>query len=602
MKITRPAGYKHAALAFLAVLLILLVILDSVIYFWEQKVLVEDSYKEAQNELELIGTFVTEPLLRHEFTMVEQFMIHWGELKKDVISLKAITPNGLLLAEYNRPGNFSKSFSKSFSVKFSGQHLLDVEIIKDLAPAMLHLQNFKQRLIFHSLLITIFFGILLWYILKLLAIKPLEEEIKKRKQAEKNIQKAHNRMEELVAERTKKLRETNIELHNEIFEKSNLESQLRQAQKMEAIGTLAGGIAHDFNNILTPIFGYTNLAFDKIPEGNSARDDLEHVNLAAKRAKDLVYQILAFSRQAPQEPIPIKTQHIIKESLKLLRSSIPTTIKIKQNIDTQCGTIMSDPTHMHQVLMNLCTNAVHAMDEKGVLGISLQEVTLNAKDVTHKPELIPGAYACLSISDTGTGMNQETINHIFEPFYTTKEVGKGTGIGLSVIHNIVESHKGMITVDSEPKKGTTFHVFFPLVEDVESVSRNIFGPTPTGNERILYVDDEKLLTDLFSRLLEPLGYKVTTKTNSTEALKLFKSKPDDFDMLITDQSMPDLSGVEMAIEFLKIRPDIPIILCTGYSSKISAEEAKKIGIKEFMMKPLHRRQLAATIRKILDEK
>ena len=394
-----------------------------------------------------------------------------------------------------------------------------------------------------------------------------------------------------------------IEVVEDITKSKRLMQEIEKAHKLESIGIFAGGIAHDFNNILTPIFGYTNLAFDKIPEGNPARDDLERVNLAAKRAKDLVYQILSFTRQrAPQEPVPIKTQHNIKESLKLLRSSIPATIKINQNIDTQCGAIMSDPTQIHQVLMNLCTNAVHAMEEKGVLGISLQEVNLKAKDVAHKPELIPGPYVCLSISDTGTGMDQETINHIFEPFYTTKEVGKGTGIGLSVIHNIVESHKGMITVDSEPKKGTTFHVFFPLVEDEESVSLEIFGPMPTGNERILYVDDEELLTDLFSRLLDPLGYKVTTITNSTEALKLFKSKPDDFDMLITDQSMPDLSGVEMAIEFLKIRPDIPIILCTGYSSKISAEEAKKIGIKEFMMKPLHRKLLAATIRKILDEK
>jgi PAS domain S-box-containing protein len=394
-----------------------------------------------------------------------------------------------------------------------------------------------------------------------------------------------------------------IEVVEDITKSKQLMQEIEKAHRLESLGIFAGGIAHDFNNILTPIFGYTNLAFDQIPEGNPARDDLERVNLAAKRAKDLVYQILSFTRQqAPQDPIPIKTHHIIKESLKLLRSSIPTTIKINQNIDTRCGAIMSDPTQIHQVLMNLCTNAVHAMDEKGVLDISLQEVTLKAKDVAHKPELIPGPYVCLSISDTGTGMDQETMNHIFEPFYTTKEVGKGTGIGLSVIHNIVESHKGMITVDSEPKKGTTFHVFFPLVEAEEAASQDILELTQTGNERILYVDDEKLLTALFCRLLEPLGYKVTTITNSTEALKLFKSKPDDFDMLITDQSMPNLSGVEMAIEFLKIRPDIPIILCTGYSSKTSAEEAKDIGIREFMMKPLDRKLLAATIRKVLDEK
>ena len=598
----RPIKYTPAALAFMAVLLILLVVMDGLIVLWEKKTLYDKSQEQAQNELELIGTFVTEPLLRQEFTMVEQFMIYWGDLKKDIITIKAFTPDGKLLAEYNNATLADNTLTSRHSVKFVGRHLLDLETVKDQTSIMLHLQDFKRKLIFQSILATMFIGILLWIILRVLALRPLEYEIKKRKQVEEKLQHAHDNLEDIIAERTTELMETNIELQKEIFEKSTLESQLRQAQKMEAIGTLAGGIAHDFNNILTPIFGYTNLAFDKIPEGNPARKYLEQVNIAAKRAKDLVYQILAFSRQAPEATSPTKTQHIIKESLKLLRSSIPTTIKINQNIDTQCGTIMSDPTQIHQVIINLCTNAVHAMDEKGVLGISLQEVTLNAKDVAHKPGLKPGSYVCLSISDTGIGMDQKTINRIFEPYYTTKEIGKGTGIGLSVIHRIVENQKGMITVDSNPGKGTTFHVFLPLIEGEEPVSSRIFGPTPTGNERILYVDDEKLLTDLFGQLVKPLGYKVTTKTSSTEALKLFKSKPDDFDLLITDQSMPDLTGVEMAIEFLKIRPNMPIILCTGYSNKIAPKEAKEIGIKEFMMKPLHKRLLAATIRKVFDEK
>lgn len=598
----RPIKYTPAALAFMAVLLILLVVMDGLIVLWEKKTLYDKSQEQAQNELELIGTFVTEPLLRQEFTMVEQFMIYWGDLKKDIIKIKAFTPDGKLLAEYNNASLAENTLTSRHSVKFVGRHLLDLETVKDQTSIMLHLQAFKRKLIFQSILATMFIGILLWIILRVLALRPLEYEIKKRKQVEEKLQHAHDNLEDIIAERTTELMETNIELQKKIFEKSTLESQLRQAQKMEAIGTLAGGIAHDFNNILTPIFGYTNLAFDKIPEGNPARKYLEQVNIAAKRAKDLVYQILAFSRQAPETTSPTKTQHIIKESLKLLRSSIPTTIKINQNIDTQCGTIMSDPTQIHQVVINLCTNAVHAMDEKGVLGISLQEVTLNAKDVAHKPGLKPGSYVCLSISDTGIGMDQKTINRIFEPYYTTKEVGKGTGIGLSVIHRIVENQKGMITVDSKPGKGTTFHVFLPLIEGEEPVSSRIFGPTPTGNERILYVDDEKLLTDLFGQLMKPLGYKVTTKTSSTEALKLFKSKPDDFDLLITDQSMPDLTGVEMAIEFLKIRPNMPIILCTGYSNKIAPKEAKEIGIKEFMMKPLHKRLLAATIRKVFDEK
>ncbi len=385
-------------------------------------------------------------------------------------------------------------------------------------------------------------------------------------------------------------------------EKEILESQLQQSQKMEAIGTLAGGIAHDFNNILSAIFGYTGFALNDIPEGSSAQDDLKQVLLAANRAKDLVYQILSFSRQATHEITLLKIQHIIEESLKLLRASIPTTVEISQNIDVQCGTIMSDPTQIHQVLMDLCTNAVHAMKETGVIGINLREVTLNAKDIAHKPELIPGSYACLSISDTGIGMDLETINRIFEPFYTTKEINKGTGLGLSVIHGIVESHKGMITVDSELGKGTIFQVFFPIVDGVKSVSPNISGPLPTGSERILIVDDEESILYMAKRMLESLGYEVVAKSSSVEALEIFKFKPDQFDLVITDQTMPNMSGEELIAELLRIKPDLSIILCTGYSSKVSKQNAMEKGIKKYMSKPYGKKLLSEAVRELLDTK
>lgn len=385
-------------------------------------------------------------------------------------------------------------------------------------------------------------------------------------------------------------------------DKELLESQLWQSQKMEAIGTLAGGIAHDFNNILSAIFGYTGFAVENIPEGSSAQDDLKQVLLAANRAKDLVYQILSFSRQATQEIKLLKIQDIIKESLKLLRASIPSTVEINQNIDVQCGTIISDPTQIHQVLMNFCTNAVHAMNETGVIGINLREVTLNAKDIAHKPELVPGSYACLSISDTGIGMDPKTINRIFEPFYTTKEIDKGTGLGLSVIHGIVETHKGMITVDSELGKGSIFQVFFPRVDGVKSVSPSISGPLPTGRERILLVDDEESILSMAKRMLESLGYDVVAKSSSVEALETFKNKPDQFDLVITDQTMPNMSGEELIAELLRIKPDLSVILCTGYSSKVSKRNALKKGINKYIPKPFSKELLSEAVREVLATK
>jgi len=392
-------------------------------------------------------------------------------------------------------------------------------------------------------------------------------------------------------------------------ELDNANCQLRQAQKMEAIGTLTGGITHDFNNILAAIIGYTDLAIIDVPDGSKAKYNLLEAKKAAHRAKELVNQILTFSRQSEQKLIPVKISIIIKEALKLLRASLPTTIEIHEHIERDTGTIEADPTQVHQVLMNLCTNAGHAMREKGgILEVSLRNFDLGFRnseikeDEKHSPmNLTLGPYLKLTVSDTGHGITPEVLERIFNPYFTTKEKGEGTGLGLSLVHGIVKGHGGTITVESEPEKGTTFHIFFPRIEEAEKGADKVAEKSlPNGQERILFIDDEFALVDIGKQMLENLGYKVTTKTDSLEALKLFQEQPREFDLVITDMTMPNMTGEKLAKELMRIRPDVPIILCTGFSEQITEDDAKELGIKEFAMKPLLMEDLAKTIRKVLN--
>ncbi|NVM57215.1 MAG: response regulator [Desulfobacterales bacterium] len=383
-----------------------------------------------------------------------------------------------------------------------------------------------------------------------------------------------------------------------------VETCRRQSQKMEAIGTLAGGIAHDFNNILAAVLGYVELAKDDVPEGSPAQASLEEVFRAANRAKGLVKQILAFSRQREQERKPLQVSPIVKEALKLLRASLPTTIEIRQYIKTESGTVLADPTDLHQMLMNLCTNAAYAMRNKvGMLEVSLVDVDLPLEVVgqAHPSHLPPGAYLRLSVKDTGHGMERSVIERIFDPFFTTKERGEGTGIGLAAVHGIVESHGGGITVDSEPGKGATFKVFLPRLETGVTPETEILAPIYVGNERILFVDDEQTLVNMGRPMLERLGYKVVASSSSIEALEIFRADPDRFDLVITDETMPHMTGARLAKELIRIRPDIPIILCTGFSEVMTADKAMAIGIQEFVMKPIVRREMAETIRRVLDQ-
>ena len=385
-------------------------------------------------------------------------------------------------------------------------------------------------------------------------------------------------------------------------EKAKIEKQLQQAQKMESIGTLAGGIAHDFNNILSAIIGYTDLALEETAESDPVHFNLKQVLDAGHRAKDLVKQILAFSRQGKQEPRPVMVSLIIKEVAKLLRATLPATIEIHTDLLSQSDFVLADATQIHQILMNLCINAGHAMRETGgILHISLTEVDFDVHSISDNPDLSPGAYLRLDIADSGHGMSAEVMERIFDPFFTTKERGEGTGMGLAVVHGIVKSYGGAINVSSEFGQGTTFKVFLPRLEAAPEPKRKEEAPIPKGKGRVLWVDDEAIQVNMGLMMLERLGYEVVTRTSSLEALEAFRAQPDSFDLVITDQTMPNLTGVGLAKELIQIRPDMPIILCTGFSEQTSPEKAVAMGIREFLLKPIIRRELAEAVRRALDQ-
>ena len=382
-----------------------------------------------------------------------------------------------------------------------------------------------------------------------------------------------------------------------------LETQLQQAQKMEAIGTLAGGIAHDFNNILGGIIGYAELAKMKAPEGSKVLAYLDKMIKSSGRAADLIKQILTLSRQHKQEQRPVQVRYIINEALELLRATLPTTIEIRKDLDKDAGIVNADPTQMHQVIMNLATNAGHAMwEDGGVLEVSLANVELDDLSAEKHLDLDAGSYLRLTVSDTGYGMTSEIMERIFDPYFTTKDTGEGTGLGLSVAQDIVKALGGTITVYSEMGKGTTFHVYLPLILDEEREEKGSEEPLPTGSERVLFIDDEEILVEIGGQILEQLGYEVVPEKSSMRALELFRAEPKRFDLVITDMTMPHMTGDKLARELMKIRPDIPVILCTGHSRLVSEEKAKDIGIRAFVMKPLVMRNLAETVRKVLDEK
>ena len=393
-----------------------------------------------------------------------------------------------------------------------------------------------------------------------------------------------------------------IYLAKDITELKSLQSQLRQSQKMEAIGALAGGIAHDFNNILSAVLGYTDLAHLEAPEGSAIQQKLAAIREAGNRARDLVRQILQFSRQTSTEKKALNIATIVREALKLIRASLPSCIELRHNIPSRSPQIIADPTQIHQIVMNLCTNAYHAIgDNDGLLSIDLTEVDVVEEKEAHVGSLHVVKYLRLSVNDSGHGMKPETLEHIFDSFFTTKKNETGTGMGLSLIKGIVQESNGALTVSSAPEVGTTFDVYFPCAggEPGTLEEQSVIPELPTGKGRILLIDDDHTLVELGREMLSSLGYEVTATSKCVEAGTLFADNPDAFDLVITDQMMPRIKGSELAREFLAIRPDIPIILYTGLSTSLSDKEAGEIGIRAVLRKPLSIYHLANEINKIL---
>jgi signal transduction histidine kinase/ActR/RegA family two-component response regulator len=427
-------------------------------------------------------------------------------------------------------------------------------------------------------------------------------------QEKENVKTANNALEKRVADRTQQLSDTNQDLKKEIEirqkferERAELEKQLYQLQKMETIGTLAGGIAHDFNNILTPILGYTDMALEELPEESNLRFDLEQINNAAHRGKDLVQQVLTFSREVDFANKPIQLQPIISEALNLIKASFPPGVEIIQHFDQKIGTVLADPIHIHQIVMNLATNASHAMMKTGgTLEVGLDSVKIDQKAADKIANLKKGFYIRLKISDTGHGMDLKTKERIFEPFFTKKEVGSGSGLGLSVVHGIISNYGGAIVVDSTPGKGTTFVIYLPKYAGdlVESDKTN--KTLLKGVEHILFVDDEPEITFMGKKMLENLGYKVTISSDSLSAFEEFKIDPGKYSLLVTDQNMPNVTGTDLASKMMAIKPELKVIIITGYSDNLSEEVLYENGISEVILKPMILDDFSKVIRRVLD--
>ena len=391
-------------------------------------------------------------------------------------------------------------------------------------------------------------------------------------------------------------------VNQDVTERKDMENRLQQAQKMESIGNLAGGIAHEFNNVLGIILGNAELALDDVPDWNPAKECLKEIRTASFRAKEVVRQILSFARKSITDLKPLEINTIVKDSLKLMRASIPAMVDIRADIPSVRFMIRGDATEIHQIVINLCANAAYAMRESGgVLEVGISELTLNEESVSRYEDLSPGDFVRLAVMDLGEGISPEVMEKVFEPYFTTKEFGAGSGMGLAVVYGIVKKCKGAISIESTLGEGTTVEVLFPRIEEEAPGEEKREGELPTGIEKILLVDDDPSIVSMMRQMLERMGYMVISMTDSTAALERFRSAPEAFDLVITDMSMPNMSGDQLAAELMKIRKDISILLCTGHSDTVDEKKAKEIGIKGFAIKPLDKGKLAKAVRAVLDE-
>jgi signal transduction histidine kinase/ActR/RegA family two-component response regulator len=413
------------------------------------------------------------------------------------------------------------------------------------------------------------------------------------------LKRAEELLKLRVEEQTVQLRDAYDKLQVETEERERAEAHLRQTQKMEALGVLSGGVAHDFNNILAAIVGFAELLSAHTAKGSRDERHVQRIMEASLRGRELVKQMLTFGRRTEQEKKPLLLSAVVKETANLLRATTPSTVAIRVNTTTESGMILGDPTQLQQLVMNLCTNAVYAMREKGgILTIGLSDFCVSTWNETDR--IKPGFYMKLIVADTGSGIPRDIVDKVYDPFFTTKKLGEGTGLGLSVVHGIVRDSNGYITVQSEPGKGSIFTVYFPKLSEEAKTPALTDDEIPTGQERILFIDDEEALVEMGEAILAELGYEVTSRMSSTEALSLFKEDPHRFDLVITDQTMPDATGIDLAKEILALRRDMPIIMCTGFSHLVDAGTAKAAGIRAFAMKPLTKQEIARIIRQVLD--
>jgi PAS domain S-box-containing protein len=397
--------------------------------------------------------------------------------------------------------------------------------------------------------------------------------------------------------------ESVLAVSHDLTEQYQLQQQLRQAQKMEAIGTLAGGIAHDFNNMLAIILGNAELALDDLDGEDGPSQSLKQIIKASRRARELTRQILTFSRKTERGRNVLKLTPLVKETYQLLRGTLPSTVRMEIDIRAESDAVLADPSQIQQVLVNLATNAEYAMRKKGgTLTIRLDNITVGQEGQVNEADLPKGRYVRLTVQDTGTGMPEKVRTRVFEPFFTTKGPGKGTGMGLAVVYGIVKNHEGDITVESAPGKGAVFNVFLPVAQPAAEAAQEKTARIPGGPEHILLADDEPAILEIMSRMLKTLGYKVTKAQGGPEAWEIFEARPGMFDLVITDQIMPDLTGVALAQKIRRVKPDLPVILFTGYSRPIGEDRAKKCGIRGYIMKPITRHEVADTVRRVLDER
>jgi len=399
-----------------------------------------------------------------------------------------------------------------------------------------------------------------------------------------------------------KQKQLKAEHHRIEGQKKQLEMELYQSQKMEAIGTLAGGIAHDFNNILSIILGNSELAMDSLDDHSPIRQNLEQIFEAGNRAKEITYQLLSFCRKGDSKQHPLNLNTIVEKSLKLMRASLPSNIEIHHNLLDDVHTVLGDATQIHQILINLCTNASHAMEGRGGrIDVGLKNISIPASRISQYNGMVPGKYIKLAVTDTGHGIDPQIMDQIFDPYFTTKDVGKGTGMGLSLVQGIVKNHGGEIRVASELGHGTTVTILIPIIDEAENdVDVSASAELATGTERILLVDDEAMIVDVMTQFLSQLGYQTTSMTDSTAALETFRSQPDQYDLVITDMTMPKLTGIQLTEAMREIRTDIDVIICTGFSEQISIERSRELGIQAFIMKPVVMGEMAQTIRNVLD--